>query len=341
MWKSPASFFLLLFLVFCSPASAIENGAIAYEQLAVSTTASWTFRIAFWRDPDLAALASKRSSDALKAKISLLAQRIIKEMGRDLLASGYGDLSISLIEDYDRLKDERLRGNAFHVLHCDPSLFCLGNHFLTASHEEDPYILLAEEIPGADSTPSSDAGIWVRKESEINKVSEISRRHVAMVNRFSLLGGAVQRATLMADPSTPLEESLPQRTGDYDVTPCGSVSDALYRLATGLASEKPIDVAFLPLEAPGFSLVLKEMGIKSVEDLPFRTLSIIPSRDLPCFLLLGNRMLVRDNQEFWLHLTRFFLGEKFPYRWKPPDGSSLQRLEDRLQPLFSLGSGQP
>ncbi|MBK7496802.1 MAG: hypothetical protein IPI28_15925 [Candidatus Omnitrophica bacterium] len=68
MWKSPASFFLLLFLVFCSPASAIENGAIAYEQLAVSTTASWTFRIAFWRDPDLAALASKRSSDALKAK---------------------------------------------------------------------------------------------------------------------------------------------------------------------------------------------------------------------------------------------------------------------------------
>ncbi|MBK7496801.1 MAG: hypothetical protein IPI28_15920 [Candidatus Omnitrophica bacterium] len=62
---------------------------------------------------------------------------------------------------------------------------------------------------------------------------------------------------------------------------------------------------------------------------------------MPCFLLLGNRMLVRDNQEFWLHLTRFFLGEKFPYRWKPPDGSSLQRLEDRLQPLFSLGSGQP
>lgn len=341
MWKLLVQLFLLLSLFIGKSAFAIESGAIAYEQLAVSTTASWTFRIAFWRDPDLAALASKRSSDALKAKISLLAQRIIKEMGRDLLANGYGDISISLIEDYDRLKDERLRGNVFHVLHCDPSLFCLGNQFLSASQEEDPYILLAEEIPGADSTPPSDAGIWVRKDSEISRVHDMERRHVAIVNRFSLLGGAIQRASLLTDPVNPFEESLPQKAGDYDITPCGSVSDALYRLATGLASEKPIEIAFLPLEAPGFSLVMKEMGVKTLQELPFRKISTIPARDLPSFLLLGNRLLVRENQEFWRRLTHFFLDEKFPYRWKAPEGSSLERLDERLKPLFSLGSGQP
>ncbi len=330
-----------LFLCLHPLVGSAQNDAIVYGGLGDrSALASWTFRIAFWRDPDLADLVPRKREDSLVEKLSDFGERLRSEMGAELHDAGFGDFTITLIEDYDRLKDERLKGEGFHLLHCDPALYLLGKTFLESNREEDPYAVLVEEAT-PENAGSRGAAIWVRKDSTIREIRDLSRRHAAIVHRSALLGGALQRAELLRGPEQRMREGLTEGTGDYELTTCGSVSDALLRLATGLATEIPIEAAFLPLEGPGFRLVQRELGKKSIAELPFRVLSTIPADSLPGFPLLVNSYFLGKHPGICLNLKRFFLRERFPYRWMEPNTGVLNQLAQELEPLSSFESVAP
>jgi hypothetical protein len=328
-------FITIFLLTGLSPTWSYENNAIVYEQLSVSATASLTFRIALWRDPDLVLLSKRKEGDALKEKLALFAHRMAEQFGKELTARGFGDLTISLIQDYDRLKDERLNGSTYQIIHCDPAIYLLGKEFLESNEEEDPYQLVVEEIP-PESQAIPEAVIWIRKDSTIQDLRDLRRHHIAVVHRYSLLGGALQRAYLSEDETHPLHEGLLEGAGDYDVTVCGSVSDALFRLATGLATEKPIEAAFLPRLAPGFLLVMREMGFSSPEDLPFRPLKSWQQPNLPGNSLLVHRELSHGNTQFLDDLQKFLTRERFPLRWKIPNFDLLTALKDSLDPILPV-----
>jgi hypothetical protein len=261
-------------------------------------------------------------------------------MGKELHAAGFGDFTITLIEDYDRLKDERLKSDGFHLLHCDPATYLLGKSFLESNREEDPYEVLLQEASPED-TGSQGAAIWVRKDSSIREIQDLALKHIAMAHPFSLMGGALQRAALLRGPDRPLREGLTEGIGDFVVTTCGSVSDAFFRLATGLATEKPIEAAFLPLEGPGVRLVLRELGKKSVDELPFRALTTLPTDSLPGFPLLANSYLIRQHPALRESLKRMLLRERFPYRWDEAGVEAMNQLSRDLAPLSSAESAAP
>ncbi len=355
---------LLFLLVSLLPLSGFaQNDAVVYGALGDrSAPAAWTFRIAFWRDPDLAALVSRQREDSLddklwrdpdfaalvsrqhedslNEKLSRFGERLKTEMGKELQAVGFGDFTITLIEDYDRLEDERLKGDGFYLLHCDPAMYLLGKAFLETNREEDPYAPLVEEV-SPEEAGMYGAAIWVRKDSNIHEVRDLVRRHIAIPHHSSLMGGALQRAALLQGPEPHIREGLTEGTGDYELTTCGSTSDTLFRLATGLATEKPIEAAFLPLQGPGFRLVLRELGLKTIADLPFRVLSSIPTDSLPGFPLLVNTYFLRKHPQLCQHLKEMLLRERFPYRWGEVDVKSMKQLAQDLAPLSSFESIAP
>ncbi len=337
----PRATALFILLSLLPLAGFTQNNAVVYGSLGDrSAPASWTFRIAFWRDPDLADMVARKGEDSLDEKLSNFGERFKTQMGRELLSAGFGDFTISLIEDYDRLKDERLKGEGFHLLHCDPAMYLLGRAFLETNREEDPYEILVEEV-SQENTASRGVAIWVRNDSSIRAISDLSRRHVAIVHRSSLLGGAIQRAALLRGPEPRLREGLTEGTGNYELTTCGSVSDALLRLATGLATEKPIEAAFLPLEGPGFRLTLREMGLKNISDLPFRVLTTFPTDSLPGFPLLVNSYFLRQYPLLCDHLKQMLIRERFPYQWRVPNTGFMNQLAQALEPLSSFESVTP
>ena len=336
--RATALFFLLSFFPLTG---STQNEAIVFGSLGDrSAPASWTFRIAFWRDPDLADMVARKGEDSLDEKLSNFGERFKNEMGRELQSAGFGDFTITLIEDYDRLKDERLKGEGFHLLHCDPAMYLLGRSFLETNREDDPYEILVEEA-SQENTASRGAAIWVRKNSSIRAISDLSRRHVAIVHRSALLGGAIQRAALLRGPEPRLREGLTEGTGNYELTTCGSVSDALLRLATGLATETPIEAAFLPLEGPGFRLTLREMGLKTISELPFRILTTVPTDSLPGFPLLVNSYFLRQHPMWGDRLKKMLTRERFPYQWMAPNTEIMNQLAETLEPLSLFESVTP
>lgn len=335
---------LFLFLYLLPLTGSAQNDAVVYGGLGDrSTPASWTLQIAFWRDPDLAEVASRKREDNLNEKLTQFGERLKNEIGEELHAAGFGDFTITLIEDYDRLKDERFKRDGFHLLHCDPAMYLLGKAFLESHHEEDPYQVLLEEA-SQENRGSSGAAVWVRKDSSLRDLQDLSRRHVVITNRFSLMGGALQRAKLLRDLTPPLREGLTEGSGDYEVTTCGSDSDALLRLATGLATESPIEAAFLPLEGPGFRLVMRDLGMKSMEELPFRVLSSASTDSFPCFPLLVNTFFSRQHPAICANLKRLLLSERrerLPYHWREVNPEAMKRLAQDLAPLTSIESTSP
>src|SRR5690606_29577906 len=142
---------------------------------------------------------------------------------------------------------------------------------------------LAEEIPASDSENWNKGGIWVREDSSIRSVVgeqgyDLTYRHVAIVDEHCLLGGALQRARLHSLGNRPFSA-----TGEeYPRTSCGSVSDAILRLLTGLSSSwPPIEAAFLPLDSPGYREARDLLGLRRRDPLPIRLLATYEIEDLP------------------------------------------------------------
>jgi hypothetical protein len=326
----PAFAGMTLLFFFNSFAWPKDVEGFAYEQIAISPTAPLRFKIAFWKDPDLPP-RTRPSGD----KLRLFARRLIAELGPDLAASGFGDLTISLIEDYDQLWDERWRVG-FDLIECDPAVFVALRTFFQGQAEEDPYELLVEEEP-LDPPPST-ATIWVRKDSEINDLAALKRRHVAIVSKYCLLGGAIQKARLSLDLQESLEQGL--------ATECGSVSDAILRLITGVATDKPIEAAFLPLNSPGFRAAARDLGLKTPDDLPIRVLATFEEEPIPGYPLLVRQNLLQLHPDLKEKLRQFFLGEsalgdKAPYRWKEPSVERMKEISKELDSLLPRAESKP
>jgi hypothetical protein len=332
--------FAFLFLLLAATAAADVFDAVAVNHFG---SGPFTFRIAFFRDPDLAAQPFGPRRDTLVEKISLFVRRLTDTLGSDLEKAGFGDLSISLIEDYDRLWEERRRG-AFDLLHCDPAVFLIGEGYLEGGDFDDPYEVFLEESTGAEE-PGPAAVIWVRGDSPLRDVRDLAGRHVVAVHRSCLLGGALQRAFLALNPSTHFPEPVEKSGGAYPLTECGSVSDAVLRLITGLANQAPVEAAFLPEQAPGLLLAAREMGLPSSAALPLRVLARIPTEPLPSNLLLLHRSLSEEKPEQRAGLIErikaVLLAERTPFRWDEPGIECLGLLRERLGPLSRAREPQP
>lgn len=285
-----------------------------------------TFQIAFWRDPDEAAVAALENGDPLHERLKLFARRLIQEASDVLIADSFGSLSVTLIQDYDRLYDERWTGVNYNLLHCDPAVHLEGRGF-PSSGRFAAYELFLEQDP--DEADARGAGIWVNRESPIEEIGDLVNRHIARVHDSSLLGGALQRAELARHPRVRLRQGFTAGKGDYLATSCGSVSETIFRLITGLATERPIDAAFLPLSGPGFDWALREMNLRSVEDLPIRLLQSYEFEAQPRFPLLISRIpeispSLRDR------LEQIFLEVKGPFQWSRPSMEYWNRMAERI-----------
>jgi hypothetical protein len=299
-----------------------------FNPIVESSTPPWVFKVAFWRDPDVSDTLQER----LDYRINLLANELTKALGPDLVECGYRDIKIYLIDDYRDLLTERGKGE-FHLLHCDPAAYLMGRLYPSPGFENwDPYDPILEEVPPEDSDERS-CGIWIRTDSKIENLSELKGAHIAAVDGHCLLGGVLQKAAL-ASPISSVG-------GEFQTTDCGSTSDAILRLITGFATERPITAAFLPLRSPGVQKARRALGLKRGENLPIRLLEKFDGTDLPGNTLLASRILEQCGAAFLEKLTRFFLDQNDPWNWRTPDPIRSEKLERTLAPLFGRGGESP
>jgi len=135
--------------------------------------------------------------------------------------------------------------------------------------------------------------------------------------------------------------SLEERI-EYERTECGSTSDAILRLVTGLASERPIEAAFLPVDSPGFQVARRALGLRRKEDLPIRLLARFPVEDSPGFPLLIGKYLRTCNPEIGAKLVSFFETQNIPpWRWKETTEEKYGNLQEELAPLLQAGEDRP
>lgn len=311
-----------------SPANS-EPSIVAFTPIIEASTPPWRFKVAFWRDPDL--------SDALKERLDyriyLLANNLKESLGSDLIQCGYRDIEIYFIDDYRDLLSERGKGE-FHLLHCDPAAYLMGRLYPSPGFENwDPYDQILEEVPPEDSDERA-CGIWVQVDSEIQSIDDLREgAHVAAVDGHCLLGGVLQKAALASPIST--------FGGGFHTTDCGSVSDAILRLITGFATDQPIEAAFLPLRSPGVQKARRMLALRRGENLPIRLLEKFDGSDLPGNTLLASRVLDVCGPAFKAKITRFFLSQDNPWKWRTPESGRFENLERKLAPLFGRGEESP
>jgi len=284
------------------------------------------FRIAFWRDPDLSRL--EYSSESFEEKIRRFAVEIQTALEGPLVEAGFGDIQISVIDDYGSLLEERSFGR-FNLLHCDPATYVLARN-----EPYDPYTVLMEE---ASRTPakSNEAIVWVTAESTYRDPRELVGTHIAIVDSHSLLGGAIQWARL----SESLNWSKPGPP--FEKVRTGSVSEAVLRLVTGLGTEKPIQAAFLPFDSSGFQVAAQMMGLKRTEDLPIRVLTKIQTGPLPGNPLLIDRYEVGPRPNLQRELVDFFTSQKLPWMWEKSSEERYKNLTQILSPLRAMDGDSP
>ncbi|MCG3199522.1 MAG: hypothetical protein GHCLOJNM_04040 [bacterium] len=314
----------------CRAASGDGLRVVAYTDLSPTQPYTFSLQLAFWRDPDTALLLERHDADTLVEKLNQFAGRLREELGDNLAQAGIGEFSISLIEDYNRLMDERTTGT-IDLLMCEPGVFVLGRNYLQGVVIEDLYEVLLEEAPAGRRAPA-EAAIWTRNDSEIRALKDLEGRHVALVHPAALLGGALQRAALAGNQNLRLHPGSDESGGNYQVTACGSVSDAVFRLITGLATDRPIEAAFLPFSAPGFLLALTEMGLETEADLPIRALETFKAEEAPGSALLLNRILARRSPDLVARISDVLIAEHGPFRWRRPDWKAWDRLRETLAP---------
>ena len=297
---------------------------------SITATPEFTLRIGFWQDPDL----SVDAKTTLRNRLIYLGGLLKNGLSDDLAACRFSDLEVYVVDDYQVLREERRSGDFFDLLHCDQATYLIHN-----IGESDPYDVLVEEAT-SERMDESGAGIWVRADSAIKSVvgkrwQDLENRNVAIVDAGSLLGGALQEVRLTKDPDRPLSNEAYTRTG------CGSTSDAILRLITGLASEKPIEAAFLPLESPGFRLAKRALGLSPREDLPIRLLAEFKTDTLPGRPILAARYLLEGNPHLCRKMAAFFERQSIPWYWKPTNRDRYQDLRAELRPLRDSGGRRP
>ena len=183
--KGISSFVILLALVITPLAGYSEVAGFSYATL--DSRQEKSFRIAFWQDPDLSQLEFSRES--FQEKLRRFGNEFEKAMKKPLVKAGFGEIKISIIDDYESLLEERTFGG-FDLLHCDPAAYILSN-----SETYEPYTVLLEEVPD-EPRASSHAVIWVTRESTHREPRDLLGSRVAIVDLNSLFGGAIQWARL-------------------------------------------------------------------------------------------------------------------------------------------------
>lgn len=319
---------LLLLALRAAPPAAAGVSVVAFNPIIDSSTPPWSFKIAFWRDPDLSDTLKER----LDYRIYLLSNNLKEALGPDLVQCGYRDIEIYLIDDYRDLLTERGKGE-FHLLHCDPAAYLMGRLYPSPGLPHwDPYNQILEEVPPDDPEDRS-CGVWVRSDSGVDRLSDLRGAHIAAVDGHCLLGGVLQKASLSGPAATAV--------APFQTTDCGSTSDAILRLVTGLATERPIEAAFLPLRSPGVQKARRAMNLKRGENLPIRLLERFDGSALPGNSLLASRILEQCGPVLLDKLTRFLLEQTTPWEWRTPDPQRFKALEETLAPLFGKGGGAP
>jgi hypothetical protein len=325
------TWFVLLLICSFAPArstTADEFSAVYYD--SVSVTPGFTLRIGFWQDPDL----SGDAKTTLRNRLIYLGGLLKEGLGEDLAACKFSDLEVYVLDDYQVLKDERRSGDYFDLLHCDQATYLIHGF-----GDSDPYDVLVEEAT-SERPDERGAGIWVRADSAIKSAAgkqwqDLENRHVAIVDEGCLYGGALQEARLAKDADRPVSDEAYSRTG------CGSTSEAILRLITGLASEKPIEAAFLPLDSPGFKLAKRSLGLRPREDLPIRLLAEFDTDHLPGRPILAARYLLEGNPPLCRKLAAFFERQSIPWNWKSTNRARYQDLRAELRPLRDSGGRRP
>ena len=312
-----------------------QPAAVVYNPITEARPFRAEFKIGFWQDPDL----SPNARESLKNRLRPFSIRMIEKLGPTLAECGFTDLGIYLIEDYRLLHEERLKGD-FDLLHCDQAVYLVGKQYLPpGAREWEPYEVIAEEVL-PEGTRKAQAGIWVREDSPIRKAAWLSGkkgRHFALVDDNCLLGGALQMARLAGLHPSPLSATKE----DYFRTSCGSVTDAILRLLTGIANETPIEAAFLPVDSAGFLKARKALGLAREEDLPIRLLESFEVKNPPGPPLLATRFLLECRADLRTALTDFLSEQRSPWRWRESEASRYQELEEEIAPLFRWMDRQP
>jgi hypothetical protein len=191
-----------------------------------SSTPPWSFKVAFWRDPDLSDTLLER----LDYRINLLSNSLKETLGSDLIACGYRDIEIYLIDDHRDLLAERGKGEFPPPLRSGP--YRWGGSISPGLEDWDPYEPILEEIPS--EVGGRGCGVWVRADSKIETVSvraPTSRRWMGIAS------SAVSAKAALAGRS---------KTGGPSRRPIAGPLRMNLRLVTGLATERPIETAFLP-----------------------------------------------------------------------------------------------
>ncbi len=287
------------------------------------------FRIAFWQDPDLSRL--EFTHESFQEKLRRFERDFILAMEGPLVEAGFGDIKISIIDDYENLLEERTFGN-FHLLHCD-----VATYLLPKNESFEPYTVLLEETPSEPLT-SSHAVIWVTAESTYQEPQDLFGARVAIVDPYSLFGGTIQWARLWkAVGRLGLGEGPP-----FETVKTGAVSEGILRLVTGLGTESPIQAAFLPADGAGFQVAAQMLGLKRTEDLPIRILrkpAGIPIPGNP--LLIDRYRLAEPYPGLTQQLGDFFESQKLPWSWKRSDDKRFEPLLQTLSPLRTLEAETP
>ncbi|MCA9434244.1 MAG: PhnD/SsuA/transferrin family substrate-binding protein [Candidatus Omnitrophica bacterium] len=324
----PCILFALVGLTF--GAVRAQGEVIDFSYKTLDTRIGQKFLIAFWQDPDLSQLGF--TYESFREKLRRFTRELESELREPLIEAGFGDIQISIIDDYDSLVDERNLGR-FHLLHCDPAVYLLPRY---ESLEPYPYTVLLEEADREEST-SSNAVIWVKKDSPIQSPRDLINEKIVSVHPSSLFGGALQRAWLWDSPFGALRDGR-----EYASVQSGAVSEGVLRLVTSLGTEDPVEAAFLPREGIGFQVAAQMLGLKRVEDIPIRTLEI-PSSEFP---LPGNPLLIDRNllekfPDLGEQIRQFFIEQKLPWDWISPQEADFSSLEDRLSPLLFKDGNSP
>jgi len=300
-------------LIASLPAIGTER-ADYYRQIPDSTSVN-PFNIALWVDPDLLVY-----NQQLQEKIRRFGNGLLDEASAELKAANFGFISIEVLNDYERLLEERKNG-IFELLHCDQAVYLAGRS------QFDLYEVLLEQY--REESPSAGAaGIWVREDSEIKELGDLVGRHIAAVHSYSLLGGALQQALLAVTPRSP----RPGEEGNYKPTKytnCGSASDAILRLITGVATERPIEAAFIPTSSPGLSLAARLLGVDE-SGLPIELLETHPNTRLPGKPLLVSGLLKSEEPALVNCLKTFLVRQRVPYKWQNSGKERFVSLEHDL-----------
>ena len=317
---------LILLLGLLAPVFPVYSEVTDFSYSTLDTHREKRFRIAFWQDPDLSEL--EFSYGSFQEKLRRLGRELETVLKGPLIQAGFGDIKISVISDYESLLEERTFGR-FHLLHCDPAVYLLAKN-----ETFEPYTVLLEEVSKKPMT-SSQAVIWVTKESTFNDPRDLLQTNIAVVDSYSLFGGAIQWARLSKGMN---------KIGSgpaFQTVSTGAVSEAVFRLVTGLGTENPIRAAFLPAESVGFQVAAQMMGLKRVEDLPIRILRRPTAIPLPGNPLLVDDFLMQSHPELREPLIQFFENQKLPWMWQRSSEERYEPLMENLAPLRSIGEDSP